>query len=262
MRFLPFTAGYDIPVIIAVAGEDAIIPCNFTTPLEDDGASLILWYRLDKPNPIYTLDVRSGPVSQGRHFPMMEMGERIYFNVSVHPPTLVFSSVTPEDAVPPHEPIIMDEYGQRLRGVIGKYDEGSTLTFICDVDGGDPHPSVTWWRGDTLLDDDYNVTTKGFVRNKLTLNEIRRSDLLAQYSCITSNTNLTKAKKESIQLDMNPKYSQRLNIKKLILRVNKPFRLHGVSGFQKHNPESHDTFFQNSIKDFVPPYQAPQIDRA
>ncbi|GFW37237.1 uncharacterized protein TNCV_5021351 [Trichonephila clavipes] len=217
----------DIPVITAVAGEDAIIPCNFTTPLEDDGASLILWYRLDKPNPIYTLDIRSGPVSEGRHFPIREMEERIYFNVSVHPPTLVFSSVTPEDAgnykcrvdlrrsrtlilqsrlkiiVPPHEPIIMDEYGQRLRGVIGKYDEGSTLTFICDVDGGDPHPSVTWWRGDTLLDDDYNVTTKGFVRNKLTLNEIRRSDLFAQFSCIASNTNLTEAKKESIQLDMN-----------------------------------------------------------
>ncbi|GFQ64469.1 uncharacterized protein TNCT_611301 [Trichonephila clavata] len=218
-----------IPVITAVAGENAVIPCNFTTPLEDDGASLILWYRLDTPNPIYTLDIRSGPVSQGRHFPITEMEERIYFNVSVHPPTLVFSSVTPEDAgdykcrvdlrrsrtlilqsrlkiiVPPHEPIIMDEYGQRLRGVIGKYDEGSTLTFICDADGGDPHPSVTWWRGDTLLDDDYNVTTKGFVRNKLTLNEIRRSDLLAQYSCIASNTNLTEAKKESIQLDMNRK---------------------------------------------------------
>ncbi|GFS72329.1 nephrin [Nephila pilipes] len=179
------------------------------------------------PNPIYTLDIRSGPLSHGRPFLPTEMQGRIYFNVSVHPPELVFSSVSPDDAadykcrvdlrrsrtlilqsrlkiiVPPHEPIIMDEYGQRLRGIIGPYDEGSTLTFICDVDGGDPHPSVTWWKSDTLLDDDFNVTTKGFVRNKLTLNEIRRTDSLAQYSCIASNTNLTKAKVESIQLDMN-----------------------------------------------------------
>lgn len=38
--------------------------------------------------------------------------------------------------VPPGEPIIMDEHGQRLRGVIGPYDESSTLTLICEVDGG------------------------------------------------------------------------------------------------------------------------------
>lgn len=39
-------------------------------------------------------------------------------------------------SVPPGEPIIMDEHGQRLRGVIGPYDESSTLTLICEVDGG------------------------------------------------------------------------------------------------------------------------------
>ncbi|GBN10353.1 hypothetical protein AVEN_216746-1 [Araneus ventricosus] len=218
-----------IPVIVAVAGNKAVIPCNVTAPLQEDGASMILWYRLDNPDPIYTLDIRKTAIKSAQHFPSPEIQDRIHFDVSVHPPVLIISSVVPEDAeiykcrvdlrrsrtlllqsrlkviVPPHEPIIMDEYGQRLRGVIGPFDEGSTLTFICDVDGGNPHPSVTWWRGETLLDDVFNVTTKGFVRNKLTLNKIRRSDLMAQHSCKASNTNLTKPKVESIQLDMNRK---------------------------------------------------------
>lgn len=38
--------------------------------------------------------------------------------------------------VPPSDPIIMDEHGQHLYDVIGPYDEGSNLTFICEVDGG------------------------------------------------------------------------------------------------------------------------------
>ncbi|GFS59665.1 hypothetical protein TNIN_409761 [Trichonephila inaurata madagascariensis] len=31
----------------------------------------------------------------------------------------------------------MDEHGQHLHDIVGPYDEGSTLTFICEVDGGD-----------------------------------------------------------------------------------------------------------------------------
>ncbi|GIY53779.1 uncharacterized protein CDAR_220251 [Caerostris darwini] len=224
---LNLTLTLDIPVIYAVSGENATIPCNVSEPLEDDGASMILWYRLDKPNPIYTLDIRNGSLSHSRHFPSEDVKDRIYFNVSVHPPELIFSTVETNDAEvykcrvdlrrsrtlilqsrlnviePPYEPIIMDEYGQRLRGVIGPFDEGSTLTFICDVDGGNPSPSVTWWHEDSLVDDDFNVTTKGFVRNILALKKIGRKDFMTQYFCITSNTNLTEPKVESIQLDMN-----------------------------------------------------------
>lgn len=39
-------------------------------------------------------------------------------------------------AVPPGEPVIMDEHGQRLREIIGPYDEGAFLTLACEVDGG------------------------------------------------------------------------------------------------------------------------------
>ncbi|GFU87805.1 uncharacterized protein TNCV_107081 [Trichonephila clavipes] len=59
----------DLPQIEALAGYHAEIPCNLSTPLEDDEASLILWYRMDLPNPIYTLDVRNVPLNASQHFP-------------------------------------------------------------------------------------------------------------------------------------------------------------------------------------------------
>lgn len=38
--------------------------------------------------------------------------------------------------VPPSDPFIMDEHGQRVNGIIGPYDEGSRVTLFCDADGG------------------------------------------------------------------------------------------------------------------------------
>lgn len=38
--------------------------------------------------------------------------------------------------VPTKEVIIMDEYGQRLRDVVGPYNEGAHLSVICEAEGG------------------------------------------------------------------------------------------------------------------------------
>ncbi|GIY49979.1 uncharacterized protein CEXT_48041 [Caerostris extrusa] len=67
----------------------------------------------------------------------------------------------------------------------------------------DPSPEVTWWRGTTLLDDSFNVTPQGFVRNELFLFELRRSDLLAEYTCQATNTNLTRPRTSAVRLDLN-----------------------------------------------------------
>ncbi|GFT06899.1 uncharacterized protein NPIL_537671 [Nephila pilipes] len=217
----------DLPQVEAVAGNSAEIPCNVSTPLEDDEASLILWYRVDMPNPIYTLDVRNMPLNGARHFPISEMEGRAYFNVSVHPPVLVINPVSSSDKAdykcrvdlkrsrtlilhsrldviePPGDPIVMDEHGQHLHDIIGPYDEGSTLRFICEVDGGDPSPEVTWWQGSSLLDDTYNVTQQAFVRNEMVVNKIQRSDWMTEFTCKASNTNATNPKEASLLLDMN-----------------------------------------------------------
>lgn len=39
-------------------------------------------------------------------------------------------------SVPVREVIIMDGHGQRLRDVVGPYDEGSYVSFICEAEGG------------------------------------------------------------------------------------------------------------------------------
>lgn len=53
----------------AVIGSTVSLPCNLSPPSPDDSFSLVLWYRLDLPNPIYTLDARSATAADGAtHF--------------------------------------------------------------------------------------------------------------------------------------------------------------------------------------------------
>lgn len=85
------------PTVQAVAGDKAAVPCNVPTPLKDDQASLILWYKVGIQNPIYTLDIRNIPFKGAKHFPSIEMGSRAHFNVSIHPPVLILNPVEEED---------------------------------------------------------------------------------------------------------------------------------------------------------------------
>ncbi|GFU18858.1 ig-like domain-containing protein [Nephila pilipes] len=86
-----------VPVHYAVAGEKAAIPCNISTPLSDDQVSLILWYRVDMPNPIYTLDIRKRTIAEAKHFPSPEIKDRSYFFMNIHPPTLILDPARVED---------------------------------------------------------------------------------------------------------------------------------------------------------------------
>lgn len=70
---------------------------------------------------------------------------------------------------------------------------------------GDPSPNVTWWRGTTVIDDDFNVTTDGFVRNELFLYKIQRTDLLVEYACRAENTHLAEPRDATVSVDINRK---------------------------------------------------------
>lgn len=65
---------------------------------------------------------------------------------------------------------------------------------------------MTWWQGSTLLDEKYVVLKRRFVRNKLILPKIQRSDLMMELICKASNTNLTSPKETLVKLDINRKY--------------------------------------------------------
>ncbi|XP_054715266.1 protein turtle homolog B-like [Uloborus diversus] len=214
------------PEFLAVSGEMATLPCNISTPLADDAATLILWYREDLDNPIYTLDIRKSALKKSRHFPSPEMEGRAYFDISVHPPLLKIYPIRKEDEgdykcrvdlrrsrtfihyirliilVPP-KIVIMDEHGQTMQDIIGPYNEGSSVSLFCEASDAEPLPSVTWWKGNSIIDDSYNITPQLVARNELILTDLQRSDLFVEITCQASNTNLTKPRIGMVMLDLN-----------------------------------------------------------
>ncbi|CAG2167990.1 unnamed protein product [Oppiella nova] len=143
----------------AVVGGQVSLPCNTSLWIEED-ISLVIWYRGSTGIPIYRVDARSSRLSNSKQVPSEELGERAVMDVSVLPPTLKLEPVLEEDegdyrcrvdyrkhrtqhflvhlnvTVPPKQVIIKDLDGNRLRDVIGPYDEGDSLTLVCEAYGG------------------------------------------------------------------------------------------------------------------------------
>ncbi|GFR08248.1 ig-like domain-containing protein [Trichonephila clavata] len=86
----------------AVIGTTVSLPCNLSPPSPDDSFSLVLWYRLDLPNPIYTLDARSATApGDATHFANKVLGGRARFNLSPQRPSaasLTLENVQKDDA--------------------------------------------------------------------------------------------------------------------------------------------------------------------
>lgn len=115
--------------------------------------------------------------------------------------------------MPPDKPIIKDaKSGERLTSLIGPYNEGEKLVLICEVSGGKPQPTLTWWRESVLLDDSFEVLNSGSIRNKLTIESLQRQDLMAVFTCQASNNNISIPSLSSVTVDLNCKY--RLGTKK------------------------------------------------
>ncbi|EEC20032.1 sidestep protein, putative, partial [Ixodes scapularis] len=108
--------------------------------------------------------------------------------------------------IPPGEPVILDEDGKQLQGLVGPFNEGDPLQLTCQVDVGKPRPAVTWWKDYAQLDESYFFSPDGaLVKNKLEVGAITRNDLLAILTCQASNNNITVPASSSITLDLNLK---------------------------------------------------------
>ncbi|PRD26500.1 UNVERIFIED_CONTAM: hypothetical protein NCL1_37916 [Trichonephila clavipes] len=68
-----------------------------------------------------------------------------------------------------------------------------------------PPPTVTWWRGSTLLDDTFETLPDGVVRNDLVITTLQRSDLLMVLTCNANNNNATVAVATSVKINLNLK---------------------------------------------------------
>ncbi|KAL1441314.1 hypothetical protein MTO96_008726 [Rhipicephalus appendiculatus] len=215
----------------AVIRGKVALPCDITPPSADDTVALVLWYKDEGPAPIYTLDARRGHVDQARQSAVSELGARAYFNMMNRPAFLQLDPVEEEDAgeyrcrvdfrkarsvntvinlkviVPPGDPVILDEDGKQLQGLVGPYNEGDPLTLTCQVEvGKPPRPAVTWWKDYAQLDESYFFSPDGsLVKNKLEVAAITRNDLLATFTCQAANNNITIPASVSITLDLNLK---------------------------------------------------------
>ncbi|KAA0203441.1 hypothetical protein HAZT_HAZT010523, partial [Hyalella azteca] len=109
-----------------------------------------------------------------------------------------------EIIVPPRHILVTSswEEGRIVSGRIGPYPEGADLTLACQVTGGSPRPSVTWWQGASLMDDVSEVTTEQVTRNLLRLPRLTGDDLFRKLTCLAANSNLTAPLSTAVSLDI------------------------------------------------------------
>ncbi|XP_022258822.1 kin of IRRE-like protein 3 [Limulus polyphemus] len=213
----------------AVVGGKVALPCDISSPATDDSAALILWYKGESAQPIYTLDARRDRVNQARQSVSPQLQNRAYFNMINRPAFLQLDPVRLEDAgeyrcridfhkartintvitlkviVPPADPLVLNEEGKELKGTIGPFNEGDTIKLLCKSIGGKPRPSVTWWKEEILLDDSYTFKPNDVVDNELIITKAKREDLMSVLTCKASNSNITVPGSVSITLDLNLK---------------------------------------------------------
>ncbi|XP_020291776.1 neural cell adhesion molecule 2 isoform X3 [Pseudomyrmex gracilis] len=139
-------------------------------------------------------DARNGSIAGAIHWAVSDdLGRRTYFQVGDgHRAKLKVTKVTLNDqgifrcrvdfvnsptrnfrvnltlVEQPSKPVIYDAQGREVTGVGGPFLEGYEVALTCQVAGGRPRPSVTWWKDGDLLDG--VVDTSPTVSNRFTLN--------------------------------------------------------------------------------------------
>eukprot|EP00094_Tigriopus_californicus_P006982 TCALIF_06722-PB protein Name:"Similar to Nphs1 Nephrin (Rattus norvegicus)" AED:0.15 eAED:0.15 QI:0/0.73/0.56/0.93/0.46/0.5/16/48/873 len=247
----------EIQEVLAVEGHSTQLPCDISPPNPLEQVYLVLWYRQDEGEPIYSYDARSGGGEIGRRWSDDHggFGPRAYFQVQTLPAVLNIKDILQHEAgiyrcrvdfktaptrnslinvtvvVPPGTPTIFDESGQEARTVVGPYLEGDSIILQCIASGGDPVPQVTWWRDSHLLDSSYETTFSQTVQNTLTIDKVSRKDLGAILTCQASNNNISIPVSTRVTVDLKFRPSRvRILTKKEPLSAGKYYRLECESG--------------------------------
>ena len=186
-----------------------------------------------------SLDARKGNLDQARHASSDSLATRSYFSTLTKNAHLLIENLLEDDAgeykcradfrrartrnfavylkviTPPEKPIIKDTVTDEVySSLIGPYNEGDRLSLSCETRGGKPRPSLSWWRESALLDDSYEITAAGIMRNTLEINALQRHDLMAVLTCQAINNNISNPVASSVTVDLNCKS----NISSLVLR--------------------------------------------
>ncbi|KAL0269102.1 UNVERIFIED_CONTAM: hypothetical protein PYX00_006936 [Menopon gallinae] len=66
----------------AVAKGVARLPCDVSSPSENDHVTLIIWYRLGTDSPIYSVDARGKPLDRASHWADKSLSGRAFFRLT------------------------------------------------------------------------------------------------------------------------------------------------------------------------------------
>lgn len=100
--------------------------------------------------------------------------------------------------------MIQDQLGIDRTTVAGPYSEGDIVTLRCDVYGGRPVPTVSWFRdGNPLVAESKNMPLSKHLRSEIVLGPLSRQDLHSKLVCKASNHERATAVEQSVQIDMN-----------------------------------------------------------
>ncbi|XP_047490344.1 nephrin-like [Penaeus chinensis] len=194
-----------------VEGDTAAVPCDLFPTDPKDRVNLILWYKDEDKDPIYSYDARMAVfTSERHHLKDLSLKGRVSFTPSPGEPiphTLTLSRLVASDAgrytcrvdfmlaqsttraaqlrvvAPVDLLIITDGMGHPVPPVLPPIPEGGTLNITCTARGGRPSPKVSWWFGDAVIDDSWESVAAGVVSNTLVLTPLTRAQAHSVLTC-------------------------------------------------------------------------------
>ncbi|KAI4475996.1 hypothetical protein M0804_013942 [Polistes exclamans] len=214
--------------IVALVGDPTYLPCDISTTHEGDSVHLVLWYREDLGAPVYSVDARNRNFGRVEKWSDdTEFSGRAYFMPDQKPAMLGVDHIREEDAgiyrcrvdfqigqtrnykvnltviVPPLKIVISDERGIARDQMTGPYLLGDTLILYCDVYGGKPPPTLTWYRNNNFMNNKTMNVRNGVTRSEIVIKNLERDDVLSQLTCNATNNNGSFTLSSTILLDMN-----------------------------------------------------------
>ncbi|KAG7204105.1 hypothetical protein KM043_001954 [Ampulex compressa] len=221
-----------VRLVWAIEGDDVELPCDITPPTPTDSVSMVLWFKNYAGIPLYSLDARSGGLPKAIHWAVSDdLGKRTYFQVGDgHRAKLKVTKVTIKDqgvfrcrvdfinsptrnfrvnltlVEEPSRPVIYDAQGREVTGVGRRFLEGYNLALTCQVAGGRPKPSVTWWKDgeeiDRVLDTVSVDSPSKFTVNHLFIENVTRSLWGSKLECRAQSGPMHKPIVREVPLDI------------------------------------------------------------
>lgn len=84
--------------------------------------------------------------------------------------------------------------------IVGLMKELTSLYIVYII--GEPLPEVLWYLDNEVIDDSYQQTFEGTVKNGLMIRTLERKHTVGKLRCLASNNNITRPVESSVKLKM------------------------------------------------------------